>query len=313
MAPRQRNNSNPNKKRAAHVPKQRTRKRNQKKRSRGFLTEMSLLRNKQKAQRYPYHEGPQVGDSYKRNAYLYFAPNVPQRLFDDVMGDSSGSGKSKSKESWDDILETSKKFEEKQKKRKKEAPPSVKEVREHLRHMVNFSTSHYEKEFKKHKLQSTQRASPPIYLQLNKHLKAKSYKQRKDDINHHPNPTQMETIDPKVRHRYSGRRSKQECDECSTGNKNIHLSLNEKSLDSRLNTPQRFDPLLHSSRARQTKIMTVLLNKRNLCSQCKIMALMTLTNLQIFFTAALRHFTTFSYSTCIGIGVGEDERFGVQI
>lgn len=148
MAPSKRQNA-PSKRRVGHVPKQRTRKRNQKKRSRGFLTEMSLLRNKQKAQRYPYHEGPQVGDSYKRNAYLYFAPNVPQRLFDDVMdGSGSGSGKSKSKESWDDILETSKKFEEKQKKRKKEKPPSVKEVREHLRHMVNFSTSHYEKEFK---------------------------------------------------------------------------------------------------------------------------------------------------------------------
>lgn len=143
-----RDNNSVGKKRSAHVPKQRTRKRNQKKRSRGFLTEMSLLRNKQKAQRYPYHEGPQVGDSYKRNAYLYFAPNVPQRLFDDVMDGSSSSQKSKSKESWDDILETSKKFEEKQKKRKKEKPPSVKEVREHLRHMVNFSTSHYEKEFK---------------------------------------------------------------------------------------------------------------------------------------------------------------------
>lgn len=60
----------------------------------------------------------------------------------------ANDAKSVEKVKMDDLVKESKKFEEKQKKRKQLRAPSVKEVREHLKHMVNFSTSHYEAEFK---------------------------------------------------------------------------------------------------------------------------------------------------------------------
>lgn len=118
--------------------------------TRGFTLAMRAYKDRQSRERYPHHEGPKFASHYKDHRYLNFASNIPQTLMDSVMeGGGGGRGlASGDKKDMEDILQESKKFEEKMRKRKKNQGPSSKAVREHMRHMVNFSTSHYEKEFK---------------------------------------------------------------------------------------------------------------------------------------------------------------------
>lgn len=109
---------------------------------------LALHRGREEKEKYPYNAASRFGAQYRDGRWLHFASNLPKSVVESLNANETSGGKSVEKVKMDDLVKESKKFEEKQKKRKKLRAPSVREVRDHLKHMVNFSTSHYETEFK---------------------------------------------------------------------------------------------------------------------------------------------------------------------
>lgn len=113
-----------------------------------MLAALALHRSRQEQKKYPYNASERFGAQYRDGRWLHFASNLPKSVVESLNASEPSSTKNVEKVKIDDLVKESKKFEEKLKLRKTLRPPSVKEVRNHLRHMVNFSTSHYEAEFK---------------------------------------------------------------------------------------------------------------------------------------------------------------------
>lgn len=70
------------------------------------------------------------------------APNLPKNLVKQAEEADKSESSSKSadgKIGFDEILKVSRKYEKEQEKNKKRRPPTIKEIREKLQHMVNFS------------------------------------------------------------------------------------------------------------------------------------------------------------------------------
>lgn len=109
---------------------------------------LAIHRGREEKKKYPYNAADRFGAQYRDGRWLHFASNLPKSVVESLNAEETSGGKSTEKVKMDDLVKESKKFEEKIKKRKKLRAPSVREVREHLQRMVNFSTSHYEAEFK---------------------------------------------------------------------------------------------------------------------------------------------------------------------
>lgn len=109
---------------------------------------LALHRGREEKEKYPYNAASKFGSQYRDGRWLHFASNLPKSVVESLNAEEPSGGKNVEKVKMDDLMKESKKFEDKIKKRKKLRAPSVKEVRDHLQHMVNFSTSHYEAEFK---------------------------------------------------------------------------------------------------------------------------------------------------------------------
>lgn len=110
---------------------------------------LALHRHREDKDKYPYNASTRFAAQYKDGRWLHMVSNLPKAVVEGLNeAGGSGSGKSVEKVKMDDLMKESKKYREKKEKRKKLKAPSTKDVREHLQHMVDFSTSHYEAEFK---------------------------------------------------------------------------------------------------------------------------------------------------------------------